>query len=201
MKINGIKIDISKLISKDELLKELADGSASDSDLSDIRGRYFEEFGNELIWRYPISDGVNAGTVIVAVKEGFLSLPYNEMESLEYEIFELERANLLDENELKQFISEWKIFSDDLLSALGDMLGIGRNIMNDFTNRVEDMKRYNPEKEIFIVWSVIDIQSIRPDLSDEQANMVLDEIKRKHDADMGISWTTLKIYADEMYPK
>ena len=170
MKINGIKIDISKLISKDELLKELADGSASDSDLSDIRGRYSEEFGNELIWRYPISDGVNAGTV-------------------------------LDENELKQFISEWKIFSDDLLSALGDMLGIGRNIMNDFTNRVEDMKRYNPEKEIFIVWSVIDIQSIRPDLSDEQANMVLDEIKRKHDADMGISWTTLKIYADEMYPK
>jgi hypothetical protein len=99
----------------------------SDRGLSGIRDRYSEEFGNELIWRYPISDGVNAGTIIVTVKEGFLSLPYNEMDSSEYELFELERSNLLDENELKQFISEWKIFSDDLSGALGDMLNIVRN--------------------------------------------------------------------------
>ena len=122
MKINGIEIDSSGLISKDEVLNELADGSASDRDLSDVRGRYFEEFGNELIWRYPISDGVNAGTTIIAVKEGFLSLPYNEMAETEYELFDLERANLLDENELKQFIDDWKSFSDDLMGALGDML-------------------------------------------------------------------------------
>lgn len=124
MEINGIEIDVSKLISKAELLKELECGGASDRALADIRGRYSEEFGNELIWRYPISDGVNAGTTIIAVKEGFLSLAYNEMDTIEYEIFDLERTNLLDENELKQFIGNWKKFSDDLLNALGYINGV-----------------------------------------------------------------------------
>jgi hypothetical protein len=124
MKINGIEIDVSRLISKAELLDELACSGASDRSLSDTRNRYNGDFGIELIWRYPISDGVNAGTTIVAVKEGFLSLPYNEMETSDYELFDLERANLLDEDELVNFIDEWKKFSDDLLSSLNDMLKI-----------------------------------------------------------------------------
>jgi len=127
MKIDGIEIDVSKLISKDELLEELASGGASDRSLADIRGRYFEEFGNELIWRYPISDGVNAGTTIVAVKEGFLSMPYNEMATVDYELFDLERINLLDETELEQFIYNCKTFFADLLGALGDMWNIVHN--------------------------------------------------------------------------
>ena len=126
MKINGIEIDFSKLLSKDELLEEIK-YYASDRGLSQIREKYNEEFGNELIWNYPISDGVNAGTTIVAVKEGFLSLPYNEMDETEYELFNLKIANLLDENELTQFIDNWKRYSEDLLNALGDMLNIVRN--------------------------------------------------------------------------
>jgi hypothetical protein len=126
MIINGIEIDVSKLISKAKLLEELACSGSSDRGLADLRNRYDKEFGNELMWRYPISDGVNAGASIVVVKEGFLSLPFNNMETTEYEIFDLERATLLHEDELKYFISEWESFSNDLLSALGDMLNIVR---------------------------------------------------------------------------
>ena len=126
MKINGTEIDVSKLLSKDELLAELK-YYASDRGLSYIREKYNETFGNELTWCYPISDGVNAGTTIAAVKEGFLSLPYNEMEATEYELFDLERANLLDENELEQFIDNWKNYSDNLLNSLGDMLNMVRS--------------------------------------------------------------------------
>lgn len=121
MIISGIEIDAAKLVSKDELLKELTCGGASDRALSDIRGRYYKTFGIELIWRYPISDGTFAGVTIVAVKEGFLQLPYDNMEKTEYELFELDKASLIDEDELERFIDDWKMFSDDLIAALGDM--------------------------------------------------------------------------------
>ena len=102
MRISGKEIDVAKLVSKDKLLEELQSGGASDRALADVRGRYNEMFGNELIWRYPISDGVFAGVTIVAVKEGFLQLPYDNMEKTEYELFELDKASLLGEDELEQ---------------------------------------------------------------------------------------------------
>ena len=58
----------------------------------------------------------------------------------------------------------------------------------------------NEAKQISIVWSVEDVQSIRPDLSDEQAMEVLQEAKNRHDSSIGISWTTLEIWAQELFP-
>ena len=76
------------------------------------------------MWRYPISDGLNAGVLIVTVKEGFISLPYNCMDETEYEIYELDRAAMFNEEALQCFIQDWISFSDDLLRALNDMLKI-----------------------------------------------------------------------------
>ena len=104
MKITGIEIDVSKLISKDELLEELKENGESDRALVDIRDRYYEEFGSELIWHYPLCDGDFAGFTIVVVKEGFLKLPYDYMEKTEREIFELDSATLADENHLESLI-------------------------------------------------------------------------------------------------
>jgi hypothetical protein len=124
MRISSVDIDVEKLVSKDTLLEELRSGESCDRDLADIRSRYYSTFGNELIWRYPISDGYHAGVTIVTVKEGFLSLPYHEMTETDYEIFELDKAAMFDEDALMCFIDDWKSFSDDLLGALGDMLKI-----------------------------------------------------------------------------
>jgi len=122
MKITGIEIDVSKLFSQNELLKELKENGESDRALVPVRNRYFKEFGNELIWYYPLSDGDFSGCAIVVVKEGFLRLPYDYMDKEEREIFELESAELLGEDHLENFIDNWKIYSDNLLEALGDML-------------------------------------------------------------------------------
>lgn len=122
MRISGVDIDVTKLISKDELLDELKSGGASDFVLGDVRGRYREAFGVELTWRYPLSDGEHAGIAIVAVQEGFLSLPYDEMDHTDYELFELKHAALLNEDALKFLIDNWKTFSEDLTGALNDML-------------------------------------------------------------------------------
>jgi len=51
------------------------------------------------------------------------------------------------------------------------------------------------------IWCIEDVQGIRPDLSDEQASEVLEEVGRKHDAEYGITWTTLECMADILFPE
>lgn len=54
----------------------------------------------------------------------------------------------------------------------------------------------------YIGWSVDDVKSedIRPDLDDVEALNVLDHIINKHDATIGVTWTTLVYVANSMYP-
>ena len=57
------------------------------------------------------------------------------------------------------------------------------------------------ESFIDIRWTIEDVQSVRPDLTNEQAGDVLCYLKRKHDASIGINWDVIKIWCDELYPK
>ena len=59
---------------------------------------------------------------------------------------------------------------------------------------------FNPRRQIAIIWDISDVQSLRPDLTDEQALSVLEKVKDKHDADIGISWATIEIWADILFP-
>lgn len=124
MRLCGIDVDKSKLYSKDALITHLKENGESDRALSPIRDFHLETFGNELMWRYPISDGQHAGVAIVTVKEGFVSLPYYCTDETEYELFELDHVAMFDEDALQYFISDWISFSDDLHGALNDMLKI-----------------------------------------------------------------------------
>ena len=45
------------------------------------------------------------------------------------------------------------------------------------------------------------MKGIRPDLTDEQASEVIEEVGRKADAEYGINWTTLECMADILFPK
>jgi len=126
MTINGIQVNPAGLMSKDELLEFLRENGESDRALSHIRERYQSEFGNELIWFYPISDGKHMGTFIAVVKEGFISLPYDTADKEDYELLELDDAAMFDEDAMEIFIEDWRLFSDDLVSAMTDMLRILR---------------------------------------------------------------------------
>jgi hypothetical protein len=53
--------------------------------------------------------------------------------------------------------------------------------------------------QIALIWSVEDVQEVRPDLTDEQAWEVLHQVKRKHDAALGVSWLTLKVIAEDLF--
>jgi len=55
-------------------------------------------------------------------------------------------------------------------------------------------------RQIAAIWSVEDVKNVRPHLTDEQAWEVLEQVGDKHDAEWGISWTTLETVADDLFP-
>jgi len=63
-----------------------------------------------------------------------------------------------------------------------------------------NLQEFDPTKEIAIIWHIDDVKSVRPDLTDEQALEVLQQVKSKHDAEWGVSWTTLTDVADILFP-
>jgi hypothetical protein len=54
-------------------------------------------------------------------------------------------------------------------------------------------------REIAVVWCVEDVQEVRPDLDDDQAWEVLQHVRRRHDATIGINWDVLDCHADMLY--
>ena len=57
------------LYDRDELLGMLEKYGGFDSTLDKVRDAYTERFGNQLIWKYPFSDNMQGGGVIVPVQE------------------------------------------------------------------------------------------------------------------------------------
>jgi len=55
--------------------------------------------------------------------------------------------------------------------------------------------------QIAAIWSIEDVKSVRPDLTDDQAWEVLEQVGDKQDAEWGISWTTIETVADDLFPE
>lgn len=53
---------------------------------------------------------------------------------------------------------------------------------------------------IFSAWHVDDVRSERPDLTKEQCREVLRNLKRNHDANIGINWEVINVVAAILYP-
>jgi hypothetical protein len=53
---------------------------------------------------------------------------------------------------------------------------------------------------IGVVWCIDDVKNVRPHLTDDQAWHVLQQVGDTHDAEWGITWTTLETVADDMFP-
>lgn len=56
-------------------------------------------------------------------------------------------------------------------------------------------------RQIAIIWSLEDVQAVRPDLTDDQAWQVLQNCERCHDCEFGLTWATLEIVADDLFPE
>lgn len=56
-------------------------------------------------------------------------------------------------------------------------------------------------RHVAVIWSIEDVQTVRPDLSDDQAWEVLQECIDRHDCEWGFTWTFLKDVAHDLFPK
>jgi hypothetical protein len=54
-------------------------------------------------------------------------------------------------------------------------------------------------RQIALVWSVEDVQGVRPDLTEEQAWEVLRPVERRHDSELGVTWLTLELFAEDEF--
>ena len=50
--------------------------------------------------------------------------------------------------------------------------------------------------EITISWHFTDVQEVDGTLTDDEARQVLNVIKKRHDANIGINWETIDIWID-----
>ena len=64
--------------------------------------------------------------------------------------------------------------------------------MTDFS-KIADIKRQLAEQKcVAVIWSVDDVKSLNPDLTDEDAWRVLQSAERYPDPQTGINWNTLQ---------
>ena len=114
---NGIRIEMSDLYTKEQVLDILKDGGTN-RDLDEIRADYLKKFENELIWIYPHMVGDSIGETVIPVQEGFLSIAHESVNSEDYEVFDLNKVFLLSEDDIDEMKREWKSFSNSLISAM-----------------------------------------------------------------------------------
>ena len=60
------------------------------------------------------------------------------------------------------------------------------------TQDIDVYELLGQRKQIAVIWSIEDVQQVRPDLTDDQAWQVLVEVDRRNDAELGINWQTLE---------
>ena len=115
-----MKLDLNPddLPTMKELLAEIAENGGTDAALAKLREQQMEKYHNELIWRYPISQGSAAGGFIMPVREGILWLPYDEMEKEAGEILLTDDADLLDEVACETMADEYSSYADELCDVL-----------------------------------------------------------------------------------
>lgn len=59
------------------------------------------------------------------------------------------------------------------------------------------MERYDPKRQIAIIWSIEDVQGLNSELSDEQAFEVLKRFEQHHEGSMEQMWYDLQYHVDE----
>lgn len=54
---------------------------------------------------------------------------------------------------------------------------------------------------IQITWSIEDVLSVREDLTEDQAEEVLEAVEHNHNASIGVNWDVIEGQANYLFPK
>tara|TARA_R100000315_G_C5158252_1_gene90941 strand:- start:330 stop:671 length:342 start_codon:yes stop_codon:yes gene_type:complete len=98
---------------------------------------------------------------------------------------------------------EWDLHSMGDGWTIGQLKKIDRTLMQDAPLLLAEVKRLRKELAHYtdnctIVWMPGDVLSLDDTLTDEQVSWVLERMKHKHDASLGITWDTIEFWIDEV---
>jgi hypothetical protein len=68
------------------------------------------------------------------------------------------------------------------------------------TNDIDVHALLAKHRQIAVIWSIEDVQQERPDLNADQAWEVLQRVEDLHDCNYGITWESLNMAADDLFP-
>lgn len=119
--VDGKQINLKDLKSRNDLIAFFNENGPTHTALMDFCNEYREKYHNELCWPYPISDGRHLGTFLVLVQEGILSLPYDDADKVDYELFCMDDIAMFDAESMMEFMASWQSFAADLWEAMEAM--------------------------------------------------------------------------------
>ncbi len=93
-------------------------------------------------------------------------------------------------------VSVWAV--EDALTAAFEA---GQSFANRERKRIEIDELLERRHEVAIIWNVEDVQSIRPDLDDDQSWKVLKRCREAHDCNHGITWDLIDMVASDLFPE
>jgi hypothetical protein len=69
------------------------------------------------------------------------------------------------------------------------------------TSTIEIHGLLERQKSVAVIWNVEDVQSVREDLSEDQAWAVLKRCRRVHSCELGFNWLLIETVADFLFPE
>ena len=67
-------------------------------------------------------------------------------------------------------------------------------------SRLDIHKLLEEHRQVAEIWSIEDVQNVRPDLDDNQSWEVLKRCVKVHDCEIGFTWLLIEMVADSMFP-
>jgi hypothetical protein len=101
--------------------------------------------------------------------------------------------------DLRQRAIEAEMTGNDILDDLNHEATDERNQTTATNHDIDIHALLADRKQIALVWSIEDVQEVRPDLTDKQAWEVLQQVKSGHDATLGVNWETLEWAAQDLF--
>lgn len=100
------------------------------------------------------------------------------------------------------------------LAALVDVAGdddFGQSVTIDFQAEHEHNpadshepadihQQLEQRRQVAVIWSIDDVQSVRPGLNDDQSWEVLQRCIKVHDCEVGFTWLLIQYIADDLFP-
>ena len=120
------QIDKAKLMTKDGVIDYLKTHGEDYSSLSEIRTRYEETLGFDPVWNYQHCSDCFPGFFIVPVQEGFLSVPYDSVNSDDFELLVADSAELLSADDLQALLELYRSYVEALMGAMEEMIAIAK---------------------------------------------------------------------------